>query len=160
MIIVSKQESIPVGCVPCVPPSAVTVGGGGMYMPWGVPIQGGVPAQGVCTCRGVYLPRLCVSQHALGQTPPCEKNHRRLWKHNLSATTVADGNKNLYVFLSQTPSKAPTWTKIVQLCHHRRDNNNSASQTFCASANQWTPSYDGTPPYISWGLSLDLMNNN
>ena len=55
--------------------------------------------RGVCASRGrgVCFPGVCafgggecVSQHALGRhpLPPCEQNHRCLWKHNLAATML------------------------------------------------------------------------
>ena len=77
------QECIPVGCIPS---AAVTVWGGGGCLAIGggcLPGQGvsgrggGVSAQGG-VCPGVYTP------------PPVDRQN--LWKHNLSATTVADGN--------------------------------------------------------------------
>ena len=38
-----------------------------------------------------------LSQHALGQTPPCEQNDWQTGvKHYLSATSFADGNKNTF----------------------------------------------------------------
>ena len=41
--------------------------------------------------------------------PPCEQNNRRLWKHSLSATTVADGNK------------CQAWLSALQGQHFERD---------------------------------------
>ena len=61
--ILLQQECIPVGCVPS---AAVAVGGGSASV-----YPGGVSAQ----------------VHA-GIRPPCEQNDRRLWKHNLAATTL------------------------------------------------------------------------
>ena len=62
--IFQKQEYIPVGCVPsaavAVFPGGVCSGGGGVW-----------PAG--CLLRGGICPEGCVSQHALGQTPPMDK---------------------------------------------------------------------------------------
>ena len=57
----TKQESIPVGCVPS---AALAVGGGGVC-PGGEVSAWGVSAWG-CLPRGV-------SQHALRQTPPVDR---------------------------------------------------------------------------------------
>ena len=84
-----KQESIPVGCVPS---AAVAVGGGGSA------------CRGVSTCLGGVCPSACwdtclggegVCPSACGDTAPSVNRilGTRLWKHYLSATTVADGNK-------------------------------------------------------------------
>ena len=45
----------------------------GVYLPRGVPAMGCTYLGGGCTCLGVYLPRGCVSQHAMGQTPPVDR---------------------------------------------------------------------------------------
>ena len=90
----SKQECIPVGCAPpaCWPyPSMHWAGGcvsqhalGRGYLLEGVPawvVWGCTCPEGWCTCLGVYLPggvpawgvylpSWCLSQHAMGQTPP------------------------------------------------------------------------------------------
>ena len=42
-------------------------------------------------------------------TPPRGQNNRHLWKHNLSATTVADGNK------------CQAWLSALQGQHNQRD---------------------------------------
>ena len=64
-------------------PGGVCLGG---CLPRGICL-GGVSARGClprgCVCLGVCLP----------DPPPCGKNDRHVWKHNLSATTDADGNK-------------------------------------------------------------------
>ena len=60
-----KQECIPVGCVPSAA-VAICLGGG---LPRGVCGGRGVSAPGRCLPMGV-----CVSQHALRQTPPCRQN--------------------------------------------------------------------------------------
>ena len=60
-----EQECIPVGCVPS---AAVVISEGGRCVPIGVFAWGGC-------------------------TPPPLWTDRHLWKHNLSATTVADGNE-------------------------------------------------------------------
>ena len=50
--------------------------GVGCLVHWGlVPGPGGMPASDP---RGVPGPRGVVSQHAMGQTPPCEQNHRHV----------------------------------------------------------------------------------
>ena len=52
---------------------------------------GWVPASG----PGGYLPLVWgggASQHAMGQTPPCEQNHRHVYKHNLDP--VEGGNEH------------------------------------------------------------------
>ena len=77
-----EQVCIPVGCVPpaCCPYPLV--------FGWGVSAQGGVSARrGGCLPSGC-LPRgpgggggVClggVFQHTMGQTPPCEQNHRQV----------------------------------------------------------------------------------
>ena len=48
-----------------------------------VSAQGGVWLGGVC--RGGLPGGVCPRRGCL---PPCEQNHRRLWKHNLAATTL------------------------------------------------------------------------
>ena len=72
-------------------------GGGGLpgdvSVQWGVCPEvsawGGMSAPGSVCLGGVYP-----SMHWDRPLPPtCEQNHRYLWKHNLSATTVAGGNK-------------------------------------------------------------------
>ena len=68
----SWQVCIPVGCLPpaCCPYPVVSAGGGGGVCPGGC-LPGGVSAQ------GVSVHGWCVSQHAMGQTPPTyEQNHR------------------------------------------------------------------------------------
>ena len=52
----------------------------------GVSDQGGGSAQGGVWWGGV-CPSACWDTH-----PHYEQNDRHLWKHNLSKTTVADGN--------------------------------------------------------------------
>ena len=59
----------------------------GVYLPRGVPAggctcPGGVPARGGGTCPVGVPAGGCVSQHALGLTPPLWTD-RHLWKHNL-----------------------------------------------------------------------------
>ena len=66
--------------------------GGGVWSRRGV-CSRGVSALGGCLLLGVSAlglsaPGVCVSQHALRQTPPCEQNHTRLWKHNLAPTSL------------------------------------------------------------------------
>ena len=51
------------------------------------------------------LARMPPAMHA----PPREQNNRRLWKHSLSATTVADGNK------------CQAWLSALQGQHFERD---------------------------------------
>ena len=72
---IKKQECIPVGCVPS---AAVAILWGGLCLPGRVSASG-VFAQG-CLPRG-YLPK------GLSATP-CKQNHRYLWKHYLTATTL------------------------------------------------------------------------
>ena len=75
--------------------------GGGVYPVEGVSTSGGGvhPVQGVSTQWRGCLPRGCMPpQNQRQTTPPCRQNDRLLWKHYLSATTVADGkNKTLFV---------------------------------------------------------------
>ena len=84
------------------------VGGGGVHPVEGVSTQwrGCLPVEEVSTqCRGclpsggaVCLGGVCPPQNQRQTTPPCRQNDRLLWKHYLSATTVADGkNKTLFV---------------------------------------------------------------
>ena len=49
----------------------------------GLPVGGCLPARGVSACQGVYT------------SPPWTDRH--LQKHNLSATTIADGNKRIVI---------------------------------------------------------------
>ena len=67
-----QEECIPVGSVPS---AAVAIGGKG-FCPGGVSSWGGV-----CLPGGVHLP----------PPPTVDRFLHLLWKHNLSATTVADG---------------------------------------------------------------------
>ena len=109
---ISKQECIPVGCVPS---AAVAAGGGrgvhpsmhwtgGVHpsMNWegGVCIpactgQGGVAACGVSATPpwtelsvGVCPEGVCPGGCLPHIPRPCEQNNRHLWKHNLAATTL------------------------------------------------------------------------
>ena len=111
-----KQECIPVGCVPFV---AVTVGGdvcpggaclGSVCLGWCLP-RGEVSAPGVSAwmgCLSPPVPSTCWDTHPLPSacwdthpTSACWDTHppprvdrildTLLWKHYLSATTVADG---------------------------------------------------------------------
>ena len=69
-----KQVCIPVGCVPpaCCPYLPACTVQGNVCFPGVSASQGEclLPKGGVCFPRGVSAPRGCVSQHALGQTPP------------------------------------------------------------------------------------------
>ena len=58
---------------------------GGCLLLGGVCSCGGVCSWGVSAPRGVSAsgPRGCVTQHAMGQTPPPLWTDRHLWKHNL-----------------------------------------------------------------------------
>ena len=76
-----KQEYIPVGYVPS---AAVAILAGGVSALGGVSARE-VSAQGRGVCLWGICPGLGVS------VPHCGQNNRRLWKHYLSATTVADG---------------------------------------------------------------------
>ena len=85
-------------CLPgeCLP-GTVSACPGGVCLPGGVSAQGGVHLpRGLSTCQGVSargcLPAggVCLPG-SLHLPPPWTDRH--LWKHNLSATTVADGNK-------------------------------------------------------------------
>ena len=82
----------------------------GLYLPkWGVSPRGWLPARGCLPTRGsVYLGGL----PAKGRLPAwgasvCQGGvytspvwiHRHMWKHNLSATTVADGKKAMIIEL-------------------------------------------------------------
>ena len=88
----TKQECIPVGCVP---PAAAAVCWGVSAQEGGVCLgvgacPGGVFGQEVSTfCLGVYTPP---GRHPLGTHPPCGQTDTRE-KHHLSSTTVADGNE-------------------------------------------------------------------
>ena len=54
-------------------PGGVSLRGGSALQGGGVLCRGGLPCQvGLLAREGV------VSQHVMGQTPPCEQNHRRL----------------------------------------------------------------------------------
>ena len=79
----------PWGCLPRVGVSARGVCPGGCLPGQGVSAQGSV-----CLPRDVSAwPGGGVS--AQGDTSPCGQNGRHLWKHNLSATTVVDGNNKI-----------------------------------------------------------------
>ena len=86
-----------VGCLPrgCVCPGGVCLGRclpggvclGGVWL--GVRVcLGGVCLGGCLSGGGGVCPGGVVSQHALGKTPPCGQNDRRLWKYYLAATTL------------------------------------------------------------------------
>ena len=114
-----NKKCIPVGCIPpaCSPYFPACTAQGRSALPGGSPCQGGVLAKGGLPCQGRsalpggVLP--ChggsalpgggvVSQYALRQIPPpCEQNHRRLWKYNLAPTSLR-AVKNGYT----TPSPA------------------------------------------------------
>ena len=72
------------GVLPCQGGSALP--GGGFCLAMGdLPCQGGsaLPWE-VCLARGeVWYP----SMH-WGKSPPCEQNHRHLWKYNLASTSL------------------------------------------------------------------------
>ena len=111
------QECIPVGCVPS---TAVAICWG--VFAWGVSacqgewlLRGVSASQGVCPGRGFCLPGTGVSSKgvsawesvcARGYLPregvnlPPPWTVRHLWKDNLSATTVADGNNFISFFNS------------------------------------------------------------
>ena len=99
------QESIPVGWIPS---AAMAVGGEGcVCLPGGVsaPVHAGIPAWGICpSACWEYLPRgVCVCPSACWDTPPVDSIlDTRLWKHYLSSTTVADGNKPINFLLCFT----------------------------------------------------------
>ena len=80
----SKQECIPVGCIPSGAVAVFGGRGGGICLPAGVSVYGG------CVCLGVCLSMWVVS--AMGEggyTPPPDRIlDTRLWKHYLSAATV------------------------------------------------------------------------
>ena len=70
---IMEQDCIPVRCVPpaCCPfLPACTGPGGAWFRVVSAPGGGGVPASGPGG--------MCVSQHAMGQTPPCEQNYRHV----------------------------------------------------------------------------------
>ena len=85
----------------CVPSAAVVVSGWGLsaqqnLCPGGVCL-GEVSAQGSLSrgvCLGGGLPRGCLPRTGV-HLPPCGQTDASLWKHSLSASTVADGNYNL-----------------------------------------------------------------
>ena len=94
-----KQACIPVGCVPSV---AVAVSwGGGVCL--GVSAEEWGVCPGVGPRNGVSTQERCLSQGGLPH-PPRGENDRRLWKHNLSATTVADGKNYLLLHLFKVRS--------------------------------------------------------
>ena len=68
---IKNKNAFQVGCVPS---AALAISGG--WLPGGLPRGGGLPGG-------------CLPQGGVCHTPPpCEQNHRRLWKHNLAATTL------------------------------------------------------------------------
>ena len=97
---IKEQGCLPVGCVPSAPVAVCP--------------RGGVCREGVCL-GGVHL--------------PCGQNGRRLWKHNLSATTVAGGKKALFTCnFSARFCQWHLWSFLhfVTSCeqHHRNDSLN------------------------------------
>ena len=64
-------------------------------LPEGISSSGGGRSARGCLPRGVFAQELSAPVHAGIHTLPGEQNDKHLWKHNLSATTVADGNENL-----------------------------------------------------------------
>ena len=93
-----KQECIKVGCL-------------------GVSAQGGV-------CPGGCLPR-GVSAWGVSAThthTPCEQNHRRLWKHNLAATTLRTVQSFIWLLDVTEPSnmvlqkkKSDRWGRYIRI---------------------------------------------
>ena len=109
-IFISKlqQECIPVGCVPpaccpylpaCTAPRGCTWSQGLYLVLGGVPgPRGSVPGPGgVSTWSwGLYLIWGDVPGWGVpDQVPPCEQNHRRLWKYNLAPTSLRAVNIDL-----------------------------------------------------------------
>ena len=96
---ISKQECIPVGCVPSAAVASVGGGGvwpegdvwpgeGGVCLPRGASDQGGMSAQGV-SAQGDVCPGGCLPQCMLRYTPPVDRIlNIHFWKHYLSATTL------------------------------------------------------------------------
>ena len=81
LLAVSPSMHCAGGYVPggCLVPGEVSAPGGGCLAKGGV-CSWGCLVQGQCLLQGVPAsgPRGCVSQHAMGQTPPCEQNHRHV----------------------------------------------------------------------------------
>ena len=118
-----RQECIPVGCVPS---AAVAVSPPRTPPTMHIPLPCMSPCHAHSPCHAQTPHAFPPAMHAptthapamhapLPCTPPCHahplamhtprgQNDRRLWKHNLSATTVADG-KTFYVF-----------TQVKQVC--------------------------------------------
>ena len=91
---------------------ALPMEGGGFVLPkgrvlGGVPASGAVPARGHVPARGVPAGEVCVSQHALRQTPPVNKmTDRRLWKYYLAVTS-------LRTVIRQRQKWLPIWPYIT-----------------------------------------------
>ena len=82
-----KQECIPVGCVPS---NAVAVW-------WGDVCLGGCLSGGCLHWEGCVCLGRGVSAQGVYTSPSVDRNlDTRLWKHYLSATTVADGNNLIW----------------------------------------------------------------
>ena len=102
--IISKQECIPVGCVPSA--AVVVSGGGGRCLPRGCLPRGCLP-RGAGVCRvGGCLPTggVCLGRVS-GKHLLCEQNRIQVYKHYLAATmlrTVIDRKHLLLnIFLSE-----------------------------------------------------------
>ena len=72
---------------------------------WGMSASGGCLLLGGCMpLRDVCFQAACISQHAMGQTPPphpCGQNHRRELKHNLGHNFIVAGNNTTqFYFIS------------------------------------------------------------